>query len=101
MLAMRAPDGAVATLLAYLPYADSDASADQLRELLSSLAVHDSKAVPYVEAPARYPQTARALFKLYLQPLRDTTDSKAAKSKGLSLVGQDLLKPRTLTLCCR
>ena len=46
LLALRAPDGAVETLLAYLPYADGDASADQLRDLLSSLAGHDSKAVP-------------------------------------------------------
>ena len=46
MLALRAPDGAVETLLAYLPYADNDASAQQLRDLLSSLAVHDAKAVP-------------------------------------------------------
>ncbi len=34
-------------LLAYLaPYADSDASAQQLRDLVSSLAVHEAKAVP-------------------------------------------------------
>ena len=46
MLALRAPDGAVETLLAYLPYADNDASEQQLRDLLSSLAVHDAKAVP-------------------------------------------------------
>ena len=46
MLALRAPDGAVETLLAYLPYADNDESAHQLRDLLSSLAVHDAKAVP-------------------------------------------------------
>ena len=46
MLALRTPNGAVETLLAYLPYADSDASAQQLRDLLSSLAAHDAKAVP-------------------------------------------------------
>ena len=46
MLALRAPEGAVATLLAYLPFADSDTAAEQLRDLLNSLAVHDAKAVP-------------------------------------------------------
>ena len=46
MLALRAPDGAVETLLAYLPYADNDASEQQLRDLLSALAVHDAKSVP-------------------------------------------------------
>ncbi len=46
MLALRAPDGAVETLLAYLPYADNDESEQQLRDLLSSLAVHDAEAVP-------------------------------------------------------
>jgi len=46
MLALRAPEGAVETLLGYLPYADNDASEQQLRDLLSSLAVHDAKAVP-------------------------------------------------------
>ncbi len=46
MLALRAPDGAVATLLAYLPYTDSEQADDQLRGLLNSLAAHDAKAVP-------------------------------------------------------
>ena len=46
LLALRAPDGAVGVLLAYLPYADGDADAEQLRDLLGSLAAHDAKAVP-------------------------------------------------------
>ena len=46
LLALRAPEGAVATLLAYLPYADTDQASEQLRDLLSSLAAHDAKAVP-------------------------------------------------------
>jgi HEAT repeat protein len=46
MLALRAPDGAVAALLAYLPYADNEASTTQLREALSAIAVHEADAVP-------------------------------------------------------
>ena len=46
LLALRAPDGAVATLLDYLPYADNDAAAEQLRDLLNGLAAHDPRAVP-------------------------------------------------------
>ena len=46
LLALRAPDGAVPTLLAYLPYADSDSAAEELRDLLARLAVHDPQAGP-------------------------------------------------------
>ncbi len=46
LLALRAPAGAVSTLLAYLPYADSDAAAEQVRDLLNNLAAHDARAVP-------------------------------------------------------
>jgi HEAT repeat protein len=46
MLALRAPDGAVAALLAYLPYADNEASTKQLRDILSALALHEAGAVP-------------------------------------------------------
>ncbi|HVS39602.1 MAG TPA: HEAT repeat domain-containing protein [Gemmataceae bacterium] len=46
LLAMRAPDGAVAALLGYLPYADSDRSGEELRTLLNSLAGHDPKEAP-------------------------------------------------------
>ena len=46
MLALRAPAGAVAALLAYLPYADTEESARQLRDTLSVLAVHEADAVP-------------------------------------------------------
>jgi HEAT repeat protein len=46
MLALRAPAGAVAALLAYLPYADNEASTKQLRDMLSALALHEAGAVP-------------------------------------------------------
>ena len=46
MLALRAPEGAVAALLAYLPYADTEESARQLRDTLSVLAVNEADAVP-------------------------------------------------------
>jgi HEAT repeat protein len=46
MLALRSPDGAVATLLAYLPYAESAEAAQQVRDLIASLAVQDAKAGP-------------------------------------------------------
>ena len=46
MLALRAPAGAVAALLAYLPYADTEESARQLRDTLSVLAVNEADAVP-------------------------------------------------------
>jgi HEAT repeat protein len=46
ILALRTPDGAVAALLAYLPYADNEETTRQLRDTLSLLAVHEASAVP-------------------------------------------------------
>jgi HEAT repeat protein len=46
MLALRAPAGAVAALLAYLPYADNEETTHQLRDTLSVLAVNEAGAVP-------------------------------------------------------
>jgi HEAT repeat protein len=81
MLAMRAPDGAVATLLAYLPYADSADSGEQLRDLLSNLAVHDARAVPVLlkaldeKIPVRRSAAAVALVR------RGGADNLAAVKK--------------------
>ncbi len=46
MLALRAPEGGVAALLAYLPYADNEETTRQLRDMLSLLAAHEAGAVP-------------------------------------------------------
>ncbi len=46
LLALRAPEGAVAALLAYLPFADNDESTRQLRDALSQLAVKEAGAGP-------------------------------------------------------
>jgi HEAT repeat protein len=43
LLAARKPAGAAAALLAYLPFADNDAIADEIRTALAALAVHDGK----------------------------------------------------------
>jgi HEAT repeat protein len=45
MLALRAPEGAVAALLAYLPNADNEESSRQLRDTLSQLATTENGAV--------------------------------------------------------
>ncbi len=50
-LARRKPDGAVAVLLAYLPLADDEAVADEVREALAAVAVRDGKPDPLL-APA-------------------------------------------------
>jgi HEAT repeat protein len=46
LLALRRPEGTLETLLAYLPYADTESSANQVRELLSSLGFRDGKPEP-------------------------------------------------------
>src|SRR5947209_8694376 len=50
LLAARRPDGAAAALLAYLPYADDDRAAEDVRTVLAALAARDGKADPAVTA---------------------------------------------------
>jgi hypothetical protein len=50
VLAKRKPAGAVEAVLAYLPFADNDASADEARTVLTQLAVAGGKADPVLLA---------------------------------------------------
>jgi hypothetical protein len=67
LLARRKPAGAVEVLLAYLPFADSEEVADEIRTTLSTLAVHDGQADPALVAaltdsqPIRRAAAAEAL----------------------------------------
>jgi HEAT repeat protein len=46
LLALRRPEGTIETLLAYLPFADSDVVAGQVIHLLADLGCRDGKAAP-------------------------------------------------------
>jgi hypothetical protein len=50
LLARRKPAGAVEVLLAYLPYADKDNAADEVRNALTALAVRDGQPDPALVA---------------------------------------------------
>jgi HEAT repeat protein len=50
LLALRRPAGAVDTLLAYVPFADDETVADEVRTALASLAVRDGKPDPALVA---------------------------------------------------
>ena len=48
LLAMRRPEGALETLLAYLPFAENESAAGELRDLLVALGVREGKADPVI-----------------------------------------------------
>lgn len=50
LMGARKPAGAVETMLAYLPFADNDSVADEVRHVLATLAVTDGKAHPILVA---------------------------------------------------
>lgn len=50
LLARHKPPGAVETILAYLPFADGEQAADEVRQLLTRLAIQDGKAHPALHA---------------------------------------------------
>jgi hypothetical protein len=80
LLAARKPDGAAEALLAYLPYAEDDIAADEVREALAALAVRDGKVDPAVvnaaadKLPARRAAAATALARSGIAQHRQTAD---------------------------
>jgi hypothetical protein len=69
LIGRRKPAGAAAVLLGYLPFADNEAVAEELRGALAAVAVRDGKPDPGVVAaladkvPARRAAAAEALFR--------------------------------------
>jgi HEAT repeat protein len=59
LLALRKPTGAAGVLLAYLPFADDEAEADDIRTALAAVTVRDGKAEPDVVKALDDPLTAR------------------------------------------
>ncbi len=59
LLAVRKPAGAVEVLLAYLPFADNDHVADEVRTTLTALALGDGKPHPVLVAGLADPQPLR------------------------------------------
>jgi HEAT repeat protein len=59
LLTARRPSQAVATMLAYLPYADNDSIADETRDLLATLARRENKVDPALAAALTDPLPLR------------------------------------------
>lgn len=59
ILVWRKPPGAVETMLAYLPFADNEQTADEARNLLASMALKDGKPHPALAAALRDKLPAR------------------------------------------
>jgi HEAT repeat protein len=83
LLVLRRPEGTLETLLGYLPFADNDTLAEELRDLIVAVAFRDGKADPLLvkaledKVPARRGAAAYALCRA------EQTDHLAAVRKLL------------------
>jgi HEAT repeat protein len=65
LLALRRPDGTLETLLAYLPFAENESAAAELRDLLVALGVREGKADPVIVKALRDKVGARRAAAAY------------------------------------
>ncbi len=98
LVGVRKPDGAVAVLLDYLPFADDDSVAEEVRGALTVLALHDGRPDPLLIAalsdkrPARRGGAAVALWragaedqKPAIRKLLDDPEASVRLRVGLAL----------------
>jgi HEAT repeat protein len=83
MLPIRKPEGAVKALFAYIPFAESDGQADQLRDVLQDIAFADGKPDPVLVAALADRLPERRAVAAEILTARDVPEQRDAVRKLL------------------
>jgi len=83
LLAQRAPDGSVAALFDFLPFADDESLEEEILAALIGKKLADDKAIPILEKSLRDPSSLRRGAAAYVLGRNDNKDVQAAVAKLL------------------